>query len=715
MRRLITIFYMIQCSTNSFSQAPGIEWQNTIGGDLSDQLTICQTIDSGFIVGGSSQSGIIGDKTDTLYGGTDYWIIKLNYFGNIQWQKSFGGSSNDDLYDLTQTSDKGYLLAGSSLSGISGNKTEETVAGSFDFWIIKLDSTGSIQWQNDIGGSGSDLLYSVEQAPDGGYILGGWSNSPISGDKTEANISGSEDYWIVKIDSLGNIEWQNDIGGTGQDFLYCIQVCTEGGYITCGKSSSSISGDKTEMSFGSEDYWFIRLDSMGEILWQKTIGGGQLDRPYNILQTVSNGYIVGGFSNSPISGNKTEPTQGDYDYWVVQLDSLGNIQWQNDIGGNLSDVLTDIHQTADEGFMVGGYSSSDISGDKTEVNIGFADYWIIKLDNIGNILWQKTFGGWSDDNLTTCSNTVDSGQILGGTSLSPASGDKTEDNNGSQDFWIIKLFPDTCEKTAFYLDTDNDGFGNSDDSIFACFAPFGYVANQGDCNDTIGEINPTAIEICNVIDDNCDGGIDEGLLLSVFYADNDNDGYGNSLIDTTTCLTEIANYVSDSSDCDDSNNLIHAMITYYADADSDSYGDVFNPAAFCNTFAPPGYVTDSTDCDDTNSDINPGISEILNGLDDNCNDSIDEGITSIYNLTIPDFRIYPNPNNGFFIIKLMHVDQPYILIKIYDITGRMVMHTELLYGLKQKLSPQTLEPGIYFLEISLGADKRVLKLLKNNH
>ncbi|MBL0052467.1 MAG: hypothetical protein IPP29_13625 [Bacteroidetes bacterium] len=120
----------------------------------------------------------------------------------------------------------------------------------------KIDSLGNIVWQNTIGGSGDDLLYSITAASDGGYILGGWSSSNTSGDKTE-NCNGYNDYWVVKIDSLGAIVWQNTIGGSGSDELNSITSSPDGGYVLGGWSRSNISGDKTENCNGANDYWVV--------------------------------------------------------------------------------------------------------------------------------------------------------------------------------------------------------------------------------------------------------------------------------------------------------------------------------------------------------------------------------------------------------------------------------------------------------------------------
>ncbi len=425
---------------NFSSSAQEIEWQNTVGGSGNDILySIAQTSDGGYICGGESISNISGDKTENSQGVKDYWVIKLDGSGNIQWQNTIGGSSNDVLYAISQTADGGYICGGSSYSNISGDKTENG-QGADDYWILKLDSTGNIQWQNTIGGNNNDRLSSIVQTLDGGYICGGWSMSGITGDKTEANL-GSWDYWVVKLDSSGNIHWQNTIGGSDVDVLYSISPTTDSGFICGGTSQSSISGDKTEASMFN-DYWVIKLDSIGDIEWQNTIGGSLYDELYTIYQTSDGGYIGGGYSTSAVSGDKTETSMGGADYWVIKLDSSGAISWQNTLGGNNDDYVSSTIQTANGGYYCAGYSKSTISGDKTEDRQGLNDYWIIMLDSSGNIQWQNTIGGSNDDLLSFGVPTADAGIICGGQSKSNISGDKSEDCMGLIDYWIVKLNPE---------------------------------------------------------------------------------------------------------------------------------------------------------------------------------------------------------------------------------------------------------------------------------
>ena len=641
---------LLICLTRVYGQAPEIEWQNTIGGDYLDDLySIQQTSDGGYILGGSSASTISGEKTDTLIGNYDYWVVKIDSVGEIEWQNTHGGNYNEYLYSIIQTTDGGYLLGGSSQSGISGDKTDPNTGppGTTDYWIVKLNAAGEIIWQKTIGGTAEDWLRCVQQTNDGGYILAGYSNSGATGNKTEAQF-GAMDYWIVKIDFLGSIQWQRTLGGTSDDFLYSVQQTVDSGYILGGVSESEISGNKTESTCaGTSDYWLIKLNSTGLVEWQNDICGYSAEEFNSIQQTTDGGYILGGGSRSLIGGDKTEESNA-FDYWIIKINSSGIIEWQNTIGGLADDLLKSIQQTADGGYIVGGYSLSNISGDKTEAFLGGRDFWVLKLDAVGSILWQNTIGGTDEDYLFDIKQTNDGGYILAGNSRSSISADKTETCYGSTDFWVVKL---ACEAgTVFYHDTDGDGFGNPDDFINSCSVPPGYILDHTDCDDTNPFIFPGAIELCNVIDDNCNALIDEGVIYTNYYIDFDADGFGNPLISVSTCDGAPDGYVVDNSDCNDLNAFMNPATpeicnglddncnllidegliatTYFLDADEDGFGNLLIPFISCSGFAPTGFVEDSTDCDDLNNLINPTATELCNTFDDNCNLLIDEGFAS---------------------------------------------------------------------------------------
>ena len=417
---------------------PQILWQKTLGGSSEDILyPNYPTSDGGYILGGFSESNISGDKTDNSFGVNDYWVVKLDMHRNIEWQKSIGGSGQDYIYDIKETYDGGYVLAGNSNSGISGLKTESSYGGD-DFWIVKLNSVGSIQWQKTIGGSGTDLLRTIAITNDGGYLIGGFSNSNISGLKTE-NSNGGYDYWVVKLDSSGNIEWQNTIGGSADEEIDRVLQTYDGEYLIAGTSWSNISGDKSENSYGNVDDWFVKLDTSGNIIWQKTIGGSGREYPPVIKQTADSGFIYGASSYSGVSGLKTDFNRGIVDFWVVKLDKTANIEWQKTFGGSQEDLFTSVDLTTDGGYIICGNSKSNVSFEKAENSKGDYDFWVLKLSHFGNIEWQNTIGGSGIDAPFLTSQCSDNNYLVGGYSYSGISGDKTENTRGGADYWMVKI------------------------------------------------------------------------------------------------------------------------------------------------------------------------------------------------------------------------------------------------------------------------------------
>lgn len=457
------------------------QWQQAHGGSVNDgAISISATADGGYVVGGYSYSGLSGDKTMASFGGQDYWVLKLDVDGNIQWQKAYGGSGLDRLNEVVQTADGGYLVGGYSESLVSGNKTENSYAGTPDVWVLRLDSLGNILWQTCLGGSGIDMLGDVNETADGGCIIGAYSTSGNSGDKTEPS-KGIYDYWIIKLNSSGSIVWQNTIGGTWSDYCSGAQQLPDGGYFISGYSSSPISFDKTEACvgpFNNNDAWIMKLDASGNILWQNVIGGSSNDNLTESKLTPDNGAILALYSSSNISGDKSENTIAgvttDADFWVVKVDATGNVVWENTIGGIDADLCYDVTLMSDGGYALAGYSLSPMSGDKTTgVYASSFDYWIVGVDALGNVLWDRNYGTYMDDYCYGITTGADGMLVAVGDAESVTTGDKIVTGNGWRDFWLIKL-RNVC------IPTD---------------------------------------EVCNDIDDDCDGIIDEAVVENVYIVD----------------------------------------------------------------------------------------------------------------------------------------------------------------------------------------------------
>lgn len=362
-------------------------------------------------------------------------LIQITSFAQtsvLQWQKCLGGSDEDIAYNCQPTPDGGYIVAGYTISTngqVTGNH------GGSDAWIIKLSNNGAIEWQKALGGTGYESAYSIQLTLDGGYIVAGTTSSN-NGD-TIGNHGGN-DFWVIKLTSLGNILWQKVLGGTNEDGAYSIQPTLDGGYILAG-STLSTNGDITG-NHGGMDAWIVKLDALGALVWQKALGGTGNEQAVSILTTPDGGYIVAGSATSTqgdVSGN-----HGGTDAWVLKLSANGSVVWQKALGGSGNDVAKEIQKTPEGGYVVALFSGSndgDITGNHQ--GVGYYDAWVVKLSNIGAIEWQKALGGTGDDYAYSISNTLDGGYILSGSTTSN-DGDVTGNhggNNGTSDGWIVKL------------------------------------------------------------------------------------------------------------------------------------------------------------------------------------------------------------------------------------------------------------------------------------
>lgn len=359
---------------------------------------------------------------------------------DILWEKSYGGIQAEYLFDAKPTADYGFILVGSSVSGKSGSKTEENVYG-LDYWVWKMDERGDLDWQKSFGGNGNDFLKSIHLTQDGGFILGGHSTS-MEGQSKREDARGQEDLWIIKLNARGDEEWQKTLGGTGKDVLHQIKQTKDGGFIIGASSSSRPSGEKQSAHYGNLDYWVVKLDPLGNVEWERSFGGIYKDELSSISQTDDEGYIVGGYSNSILSGNKNEGSLGEGDFWIIKLNKYGDQEWQRTIGGDDDDNLNTIEPSVNGGYLIAGSSFSGATGSKSETNKNGSDFWVLKVDDRGEIEWQQTYDFGKTDVLTTLIENNDGTLLLGGHAKSETTGLTRSNQKGINDYIALKIKPD---------------------------------------------------------------------------------------------------------------------------------------------------------------------------------------------------------------------------------------------------------------------------------
>lgn len=397
-----------------------------------------------FILSGLVRSNFSNDVTDSCrgtWGGSDYWCVKTDTNGNNIWNKRFGGSHDDHGHTLIEH-EGNYYFGGFSPSSIEYDRTAPLFGGYGDYWIIKMDINGNKIWDKAYGGIEQDNLLEIIPLSNHQLILYGNSASNISPSKSE-NSRGSFDIWLVKIDSAGNKIWDKTYGGNAYDgtTFHSVTKSFDRGVLIGATSGSTISSEKSEVSRGMYDYWIIKIDSNGVKEWDRTYGGTDYDNIASVLQLSDGCFLLGGSSISNTSGDKTTANLGDRDYWVVKIDSIGNKIWDKTYGGTGYDVLNKMVLDRDNNILLGGLSKSGLEGNKSEPSKGGTDMWLIKIDPNGNILWDKSFGGSGNEGINDILILSNGDYILAGNSSSPADGDKSQPSWGGVDFWILKTKP----------------------------------------------------------------------------------------------------------------------------------------------------------------------------------------------------------------------------------------------------------------------------------
>ncbi|MEM9917844.1 MAG: hypothetical protein AAF990_07100, partial [Bacteroidota bacterium] len=421
---------------------PVTEWNRGYGGNGWEELnSIQQTADNGYIMTGFSGSSDNGDVTNTNNGNGDFWAAKIDQDGNLEWQQLYGGNQLDRARIVRQTTDGGFIFGGWSASGISGNKSEPS-RGLDDYWVVKTDVLGNIQWEHTYGGDGLDQLFDLIQTSDGGYLLGGNSTSAISGERSQPS-RGGQDWWVIKIDASGNIQWDMAYGGSDEERLNEFIEAPDGNYVIAGGTRSDVGGDVTTALLGVKDFWLLKVDAMNAgILWERRYGGTDEDEVNSFTMTSDGGYLLGGGSRSDAyPGQKADNRRNLVDMWIVKTDPTGAIQWERTLSGNGANAITNCYTVKENSignFLIGGVSDSNAGFEKSDDSKGGYDFWMLYADPMGNILWDLTLGGDQPESMENLFQTSDGGYLFAGHSSTDVSGDKTDPGKGLNDFWILK-------------------------------------------------------------------------------------------------------------------------------------------------------------------------------------------------------------------------------------------------------------------------------------
>lgn len=376
MRNLLVTTSLIILGIVSALNAQSIEWSKTFGGsNIDEAYSVQQTTDGGYILVGTTEFNQAGDD--------HIWLIKTDLFGNEEWSKTYEGAIG---WTVDQTSDNGFII---SSTGDNGNR------------LIKTDSIGNLLWSRSYnGGTLTTRSNSVEQTEDGGYILGGLIE--CGGDTT---CGWGYDVLAIKADSSGNLQWEKHFNqGFEEHGGFATQI-SDGGYI--------VRGDPRGIN--DSNIWLMRLDSDGNTIWWRTMGGTSPDFGYE-AQELSNGKFA-------LVGATASFGAGSYDGWLLLIDTDGTTLWSKTYGGTGADRIYSIEQTIDNGLTFGGYTGS--------FGAGLADFWLLRTDSVGDTLWTRTFGGDGDDRAYSLQRTNDHGYILAGTTTSYGA--------GSIDAWLVKI------------------------------------------------------------------------------------------------------------------------------------------------------------------------------------------------------------------------------------------------------------------------------------
>ncbi len=356
----------------------------------------------------------------------------------VVWQKDIKSSTQDFLSQVTTTLDQQYLITGSSIQASKQTKIKQN--NGYDFHLIKLDQQGKEVWEKYFSGQNHDFLSAAVNTQEGGFLLAGTSYSGKGMDKKEDSKGGS-DLWLIKINEFGEEQWQKTLGTASDEEASAVIQTTDLGFFVTGNVQNSAKG------YGSKDIWIIRLDKTGKTISELILGGKGLDEEEKMIPTKDGGALLGIYSRSTIGGSKKTENYGEGDYWIIKLSKDGKVEWEKNFGGKADDHVRTLALTS-TGYIIGGESRSERSGNKTTGIEEGTDLWLISLNERGEELWQKSYNFKNRDvlmGMSVISGTMEAGSgkshenatkgiLLGGYTQAEGRIEKDDET-----FWMLYL------------------------------------------------------------------------------------------------------------------------------------------------------------------------------------------------------------------------------------------------------------------------------------
>lgn len=399
------------CTVLSLS-AQEVVWQRDVKFSTQNFLSqVTTTIDQQYLISGSSIQAAKLQQENKQNNGFDFHLVKLNQQGEEVWEKYFSGQNHDYLSATIPTQEGGFLLAGTSYSGKGLDKKEDSKGGS-DIWLVRINEFGDELWQKTLGTTADEEARAAIQTTDLGFFVAGNVQNTTKG-------YGSKDVLITRLDKDGKILSESTIGGRGLDEVEKMIPTKDGGALLGIYSRSMASGTKKTENFGEADYWIVKLDKSGKIQWEKNYGGKGDDHIRTLALTTS-GYIIGGESRSEKSGNKSVGVEQGTDLWVISLNERSDELWQESYNLGNRDLLMgmSVINSADDketrGVLLGGYTHAEQKIEKDDET-----FWMLYINVDGKEQWRKHVTGESrkrEERLSDIKMNRDGSIILAGTS-----------------------------------------------------------------------------------------------------------------------------------------------------------------------------------------------------------------------------------------------------------------------------------------------------------